>query len=293
MTNTDTGPRLRMPERVADALTCPVCGQALSRDARGLLCPARHSFNVAREGYAGLLTGATPPGTGDSKEMVADRLRFQTAGHYDPIARALADALTGGARDPLIVDVGGGTGHYLARILDALPDAVGLTTDVSKFAARKAAKAHPRAGAVTADSWRILPLVTGGVDALVNVFAPRNAAEFHRVLAPTGRLVVVTPASDHLAELRPALGLLDVDPRKDERLAESLHTRFAPAGERSVRFAMDLSHPDALTVVGMGPSARHVTPQDLAARVASLPDPVRVTASVRVGTYRPEPARRS
>ena len=289
MTNTHTGPRLRMPERVASALACPVCGRALSRDPRGLTCSARHGFNVAREGYAGLLTGATPPGTGDSKEMVADRLRFQAAGHYDHIGRALAEALTGVGADPLIVDVGGGTGHYLAQVLEATPGAVGLTTDVSKFAARKAARVHPRAGAVTADSWRVLPLADGVADVLLNVFAPRNAAEFHRVLAPTGTLLVVTPETDHLTELRSALGLLEVDPRKDERLAHSLHAHFAPVQARSVRFDLDLPHPDALTVVGMGPSARHITPEDLAERVSALPDPVRVTASIRLGAYRPLP----
>lgn len=288
MANTHTSPRLRMPEPVTAVLTCPVCGQALAQDPSGLTCPSRHGFNVAREGYAGLLTGATPPGTGDGKEMVADRLRFQTAGHYDPIGRALVKVLSDGpiAAAPLIVDVGGGTGHYLAQVLDALPEAVGLTTDVSKFAARKAAKAHSRAGAVTADSWRALPLATGSVDVVLNVFAPRNAAEFQRVLKPTGTLVVVTPEADHLTELRTALDLLEVDPRKDERLAESLHGHFAPAEARTVRFDMDLPHQDALTVVGMGPSARHVTREELAARVETLPDPVRVTASVRVGTYR-------
>lgn len=289
MPNTHTGPRLRMPQRVAHALACPVCGQALAQDPRGLTCPARHGFNVAREGYAGLLTGDTPPGTGDSKEMVADRLRFQAAGHYDPIGRALAEAVAGVGADPLIVDVGGGTGHYLAQVLEATPGAVGLTTDVSKFAARKAAKAHPRAGAVTADSWRVLPLADGVADALLNVFAPRNAAEFHRVLAPTGTLLVVTPEPDHLVELRTALGLLEVDPRKDERLAQSLRTHFAPVQARSVRFDLDLAHPDALTVVGMGPSARHITPEALAERVADLPDPMRVTASIRLGAYRPLP----
>ncbi|WP_116246851.1 putative RNA methyltransferase [Nocardiopsis sp. FIRDI 009] len=287
-----TGPRLRMPDAVAAALACPTCGAALTTGERGLACAAGHSFNVAREGYASLLTGATPPGTGDSREMVADRLRFQRAGHYDPVGRALAQTLRRALADraaPLLADVGGGTGHYLTQVLTALPDAVGLTLDVSKFAARHAARAHPRGGAVTADAWRALPLRTDSVDALLNVFAPRSAAEFHRVLRPDGVLVVVTPAADHLAELRSPLGLLDVDPRKDERLAEGLHGHFTPAGERELRFTMNLTHDDAATVVGMGPSARHIGPDDLRARVAALPEPVAVTASMRLHLYRPGP----
>lgn len=282
-----TGPRLRMPDRVAAALACPVCGDGLVRGARGLACDRGHAFDIAREGYASLLTGATPPGTGDSREMVADRVRFQDAGHYDPLGRALAEALTQAVPAPVVADLGGGTGHYLTQVLQARPDAVGLTLDVSKFAVRRAARAHERGGAVTADTWRTLPLRTGSVDALLNVFAPRNAAEFRRVLRPEGVLVVVTPDTDHLAELRASLGLLEVDPRKDERLAGSLHGDFVPVGTRPLRFTMELGHDDAATVVGMGPSARHIDPEDLRERIAALSDPVTVTASVRVHTYRP------
>ncbi|MBB6119857.1 23S rRNA (guanine745-N1)-methyltransferase [Nocardiopsis algeriensis] len=293
MASTDTthraGPRLRMPGAVAAALACPVCTSGLEPRERGLSCDAGHSFDVAREGYAALLTGATPPGSGDTKEMVADRLRFQQAGHYEPLAGALADTL---AREltvpaPLVADIGGGTGHYLARVLDALPDAVGLTVDVSKFAARKAARAHERGGAVTADAWRALPLRQDCADALLNVFAPRGADEFHRVLRPGGVLLVVTPAADHLAELRGPLGLLEVDPRKDERLADTLHGRFAPDGTRELRFPLELTRADTATVVGMGPSARHIDPAALHARIAALPEPVAATASVRLHTYRP------
>lgn len=278
-----------MPGSVAAALACPACGGGLHPSERGLTCPAGHSFNVAREGYASLLTGATPPGGGDSKEMVADRVRFQEAGHHDPISAALVGILAREltSRAPMVVDVGGGTGHHMARLLEALPSAVGLTVDASKFAVRRAARVHERGGAVTADTWRRLPLREGRAHALVNVFAPRNAAEFHRVLAPEGVLVVVTPAAEHLHELREPLGLVKVDPRKDERLAESLHGHFTPFGVEESRFTMTLDHADAATVVGMGPSARHVDAEDLRSRVAALPEPVAVTASVHLHCYRP------
>lgn len=278
-----------MPDPVTSVLTCPVCGHDLTPDERGLRCARGHTFDVAREGYAGLLTGATPPGTGDSKEMVADRLRFQRAGHYDPIGRVLAQTLAEHLRAPapLIADIGGGTGHYLAQVLQALPHAVGLTVDASKWAARKAARIHERGGAVTADAWRGLPLRAASTDALLNVFAPRDAEEFHRVLHSDGVLVVVTPATDHLAELREPLGLLEVDPHKDARLAESLHGRFTPLDTTDLRLALRLSREEVTTVVGMGPSARHIAPEDLRFRVAELPDPVAVTASVRLYAYRP------
>lgn len=288
-TNPTRPTRLRMPDPVLSALACPVCGNALALGEQGLSCTHGHTFDIAREGYAALLTGSTPPGTGDSKEMITDRLRFQQAGHYDPIGRALAQILDQHLEEPtpLVVDIGGGTGHYLAQVLKALPHAAGLTVDASKWAARRAARTHERGGAVTADVWQGLPLRKASVDVLLNVFAPRHAEEFHRVLRPDGVLMVVVPAADHLIELRGPLGLLEVDPYKDTRLAESLHDRFTPADLTELHLPLHLSHEDITTVVGMGPSAHHLAPETLRTRLADLPDPVPVTASVRLYTYRP------
>ena len=56
---------------------------------------------------------------------------------------------------------------------------------------------------------------------MLSVFGPRNAAEIRRVLAPGGALLVATPGPGHLAELRPALGLIGIDERKAERLADA------------------------------------------------------------------------
>ncbi len=48
---------------------------------------------------------------------------------------------------------------------------------------------------------------------------------------------------------------------------------------------MRLSAADVRTVVAMGPSAWHTDPAELDARLAALPDPVEVTASVTVASY--------
>ena len=62
--------------------------------------------------------------------------------------------------------------------------AQGLAFDVTKPALRRAARAHPRVGAVLADTWGPLPLADGSADVLLNVFAPRNGPEMRRVLRP-------------------------------------------------------------------------------------------------------------
>ncbi|MFG1887230.1 putative RNA methyltransferase [Micromonospora sp. NPDC049051] len=284
-----------MDPRIVDRLRCPVCAEPLAEvdtgGARALRCARRHSFDVARQGYVNLLAGRAPH-AGDTAEMVAARADFLAAGHYDLISTALAAAATeavdrAAGAYPLVVDAGAGTGRHLAAVLAALPDATGLALDVSKPALRRAARAHPRAAAALADTWQRLPLADGAATVLLNVFAPRNGAEFHRVLDPAGSLLVVTPAADHLTELVSALGLLRVDPAKADRVAESLGGRFTPASASEHRRELALTGPEVATLVGMGPSAWHTDPAGLAARVTALAEPVRVTVAVQLTVWRP------
>jgi 23S rRNA (guanine745-N1)-methyltransferase len=251
-----------------------------------LRCPSGHSFDQARQGYV-QLSAAPLTHPGDSAAMVAARGTFLAAGHFAAISAAVRDAAAAAWPGDLVLDVGAGTGHYLARVLDELPEAWGLALDASKAAARRVAGVHPRADAIVADVWRPLPLGDGSVGVLIDVFAPRNAPEFARVLRGDGVLVVVTPAADHLTELVEALDLLHVDPAKSERLADTFDTTFRVASWRPYRWAMDLTHDDVGALVGMGPTAWHADPAALAARIATVPAPVRVTASVTVSIYRP------
>jgi 23S rRNA (guanine745-N1)-methyltransferase len=270
-------------------LRCPVCALPLAAEDgdRALRCPRGHSFDIARQGYVNLAAGRAPH-SGDTAEMVAAREAFLHAGRYDFIADALAGAgRTAAPRPGLVVDAGAGTGWHLAAVLDALPPAAGLALDVSKPALRRAARAHPRAGAALCDTWGRLPLADGSAGLLLNVFAPRNGREFGRVLRADGALLVVTPAAEHLAELVERLGLLRVDPDKAERVAGSLADHFTLERAETHRRVLRLSHGEVRTLVGMGPSAWHADPERRAERVDALSEPVTVTAAVRLGLYRP------
>jgi 23S rRNA (guanine745-N1)-methyltransferase len=276
-----------MLAEVVRCLACPYCGSDLSEVDGALRCAGGHAFDLSRHGYATLLPRGVRPGAeaGDDAGMVAARADFLAAGHYAPVADGIVAALAGAPPGPL-VDVGAGTGQHLAAVLDAEPARVGVAIDVSRYAARRAARAHPRAGAVVADAWRALPVRGGAAAGVLDVFAPRNGAETARVLRPGGLLVVVTPADDHLGELVGALGLLTVDVRKEARLAAALEPHLEPAGRDERRWTLRLDRSAALAAVAMGPSARHLTSAELAGRIAAVPDPVEVTAAVDVRTYR-------
>lgn len=266
-------------------LRCPVCGAGLAQSGGALRCPAGHSFDIARQGYADLTAGRLTH-AGDTAEMVIARDSVLAAGHFDFVAAAVVKALSAYS-EGLAAEVGAGTGFYLAALLDAAPGLAGLALDVSKPALRRAARRHPRLAAVRADAWRRLPVADGAACVVLNVFAPRAPAEFHRILRPGGALVTVTPEPAHLRELVDALGLLGVDPDKDGRLVSGLGPYFALEDRASHGRRLALSHPEARALVSMGPSAWHIDPAALDARLAALHPPVRVHASVRVSVWHP------
>jgi 23S rRNA (guanine745-N1)-methyltransferase len=280
---------------------CPVCGGALRPTRAGLRCVSGHSFDRARQGYVSMLAGGAPTGMGDTPEMVRSREEFLGAGHYAPIAAMLADhaaayagplaaapwlpgdRLTGG----LVVDAGAGTGYYLRNVLDRLPAALGLALDISKPALRRAARAHRRASAVAWDIREPFPVRSRAASLVLNVFAPRNGAEFHRILRPDGALLVVTPTAGHLGSLPRTLGLLSVDAHKDVRMERALSPHFALLQRDERNLALTLSHAQVEALVRMGPSAHHLRDDEISRRTATLPEPVSVTASFAVSVYRP------
>ncbi|MGA9870091.1 MAG: methyltransferase domain-containing protein [Rhodococcus sp. (in: high G+C Gram-positive bacteria)] len=266
---------------VVDLLICPHCGADLDMADTTMLCDRGHSFDVARQGYVSLLPGSAGKITGDSADMIAARAEFLAGGHFDPIADAVVAAV--GGRET-VLEVGAGSGHYLSGVLDATGGR-GIGVDVSKAAARRIARAHPRIGSVVADVWHGLPVRSASIGAATCVFSPRNAVELRRVLGPDGILVVVTPTERHQQELIGALGLIGVDEDKARRLGDTLSGRFGQVDRTSVEHRMSLTHSDVASLVSMGPSARHTTDTSRTEAIARLPERVDVTLSVTVGTY--------
>ena len=275
--------RRRALAAAAAYLRCPVCAGPLHLGGSQLACRRNHGFDIARHGYVNLTAGRAGPGTGDTCAMVAARDRFLSRGHYQPLAAAVRSLAA--RHDPglpgLVVDLAGGAGHYLAGVLDALPRRHGACIDLSVPALRRAARAHPRAAALGADVWRPLPLADRSAALVLSIFGPRNAAETGRILTPEGTLLIAVPGTGHLRELQRPLGMIGVDRRKPQRLAGS-YRDYARSGVTSVNYQLSLDHADLTSLVSMGPSARHITPQALAARIRSLPSPFTVTVELQI-----------
>jgi 23S rRNA (guanine745-N1)-methyltransferase len=273
-------------DTVADRLRCPICGGSLQCSDRRMLCPAGHAFDIARHGYANLISGHRRH-RGDDAGMVAARERFLGAGHYQQLSSTLAElaAAHAPAGEGLVVDLAGGTGHHLSAVLDACPHRYGLCVEASTHALRRAARAHPRAAAIGADVWAPLPVRSGAAAVVLSVFGPRGVTEIERILGPGGVVVVATPLPAHLGEVGRLVGGIGIDPRKPERLAASFR-HFERLALEHVTRRIALRRDEVHDVVAMGPSARHLSDDDLDRTIARLPESTDVTVAVEVSVHR-------
>ena len=286
-----------MLSHIVDILADPNDGTALSGadDFSRLVSESGHSYDVAKQGYVTLAAGAGLKHKGDDMDMVNARETYLAMGHFAPFVEAVTGAVQDGldsaslaeSTPASLLEVGAGTGYYLAHTLDSIAEARGVGLDISPHAAKHLAKCHPRVGAVVADVWERLPIQDESVDAISVVFAPRNPAEFQRVLAPGGQVIVLTPGAGHLDELREPLGILGVEEGKVERMYEQAEGYLEQAADPvDISFPIELDKASIAAQVGMSPSARHISAGELAERMAALPPTLMVTARARLDRLR-------
>lgn len=257
-----------------EVLQCPLCQGAFELEGRSVRCAARHTFDLARQGYLNLL-GGPEPGNADTAAMLGARERVHASGLFSEIGSRIAHLLTGQQR---ILEVGSGTAYYLRRSLGPDADRVGIALDVSKAAARHAARSDPRIAAVVADVWRPLPIRADSLHALICAFAPRNLPEFARVLRTDGRLIIVTPRAEHLAGLRDQHGLLSVPTGKDQQIATAAAEFFKLQSTTRYAEFHQISAETATDLIAMGPNAFHRAPQVM------RPTPVNIDVEIQCFT---------
>jgi 23S rRNA (guanine745-N1)-methyltransferase len=177
----------------------------LVRGHRAYLCPAGHSFDIARSGYVNLLQPQDRRSleAGDSKAAVEARAALDIAGVGRAIVDAVIDKIT--TLDPragaVVVDLGSGSGEMLGRLSERRAIS-GVGIDLSTAAIDFAARRFPALTWVVANADRRLPIQDDSVDVVLSIHGRRNPSESLRVLKAVGLLIVALPAPDDLIELR-------------------------------------------------------------------------------------------
>ena len=185
---------------------CPICKSPLVKNEKSYVCPNRHTFDVAREGYVNLLPSgkANSAIPGDGKEMVASRTRLLESGAYADFAAALSDIVRDyGVKSPVILDAGCGQGYYDRAVKDKNEcELYGI--DISKFAV-KYASSHNKDMSYAVAGVYDMPILDGSVDVLMSVFSPIAQDEFCRVVKSGGIAVIAVPGPRHLFGLKEIL----------------------------------------------------------------------------------------
>ena len=218
------------------ALRCPLDAMPLVLEDGSLICSNGHRYDIGKQGYANLLSvqHKRSLNPGDSKDMVSARQSFLSAGFYEPIAKSVMHSVSQAAKLPAaqspaakspvtVLDAGCGEGYYLHYLSEHHRGPLNIIGfDISKWAVQRAARrCH---GTWMVASNKNIPLVDSSVDVVLEMFGFPDYASFERILAPGGRLIRVTPAPQHLIELRRLIYPQVHQMANADRYPSSLHT---------------------------------------------------------------------
>jgi len=228
--------------------------------------------------------------------MIAARTRFFDAGHYQPLADAIAELivghLPGDAVAPVVVDAGCGEGYYLRRLRRRLagaasPAAVLAGLDVSKHGIRVASKRDRQGSYAVAGSYR-MPVREAAVNVLLTQFSPVSAVDFRRVVLPGGAVLVGGPGAGHLFSLKELLYRTPSGHDPAPAPALGRESGFEPLAVHRIGYDLSLEGPQQVAdLLAMTPFFWSASPE-VQARLAAL-DRLETRVDVVLQVYRRSP----
>jgi 23S rRNA (guanine745-N1)-methyltransferase len=181
---------------------CPLCQQALTLIDKSYRCSKNHSFDLAKQGYVNLLPVQFKhsKAPGDNKAMVQARRAFLDKGFYQPLVdNILALYEVYAELSDNVFDAGCGEGFYTHQHKNDQNKVYGV--DIAKETIKIAAKRYQDCSFSVA-TLSDLPFDDEHFGWLYSVYAPILETEFTRILKKGGYLLTVTPAENHLIELK-------------------------------------------------------------------------------------------
>ncbi|EHZ6871859.1 23S rRNA (guanine(745)-N(1))-methyltransferase [Providencia hangzhouensis] len=243
---------------------CPLCFTPLNFMHNSYRCAENHQFDCAKEGYVNLLPvqHKRSKDPGDNAEMMQARRQFLDAGHYHPMREKVAEKIIQfiPSSNTSLLDIGCGEGYYTdyfsRELAKHFEKYTVLGLDVSKVAVRYAAKRYKSVRFCVGTSHR-LPFSNNSLGGVVRIYAPCKAQELSRVLVSKGMLITVTPAAEHLQELKALIyDEVKLHPTKDEDLPN-----FSLIDSCQLNYKMALTGQEAYELLMMTPFAWRASEQ--------------------------------
>ena len=236
--------------------TCPLCSLPLLDQVGVFRCENNHSFDLAKENYLNLLPVQFKhsKNPGDNKAMVNARRAFLEQGYYQPLMNRLLalynEKVTANSDKPaMVLDAGCGEGFYTHQHKNDQNSVYGV--DIAKEAIKKAGKKYQQCHFSVATLSK-LPFADNLFSWIVSVYAPILENEFTRVLSPGGFLLTVTPAKQHLMQLKQCI----YDDAKEHDVEKLPIENLSLVHQENVSYQMQLkSGQDTLNLLSMTPFA--------------------------------------
>lgn len=253
---------------MSSLLICPLCKSRLVKEVHCYKCTNNHTYDIAKEGYTNLLliNQKSSLDPGDDKSMVDSRRAFLDQGFYHSTVESIAHVIlartasNGASQDAVklrILDSGCGEGYYLdalRRLLSVkVPELETYGFDISKYAIQLASKKYRESTFFVSNINYDFPFADTSFDFVLNIFSPRNSAEFFRILKADGRLIVVYPAVNHINRLRSVLKYGITYEEKTSDILANLSQCFDLEQTLKVEHTVDLSAKDVNNLAKMSP----------------------------------------
>lgn len=231
---------------------CPLCQQALTLTDKTYTCSNNHSFDQAKQGYVNLLPVQFKhsKAPGDNKEMVIARRAFLDKQFYQPLVdKMLALYQQYGQQNAPLLDAGCGEGFYTHqhKTTENQVYGVDIAKETIKIAAKRYQNCHFSVGTLSKLSFN-----DNFFNWIVSVYAPILESEFTRILQQDGYLLTVTPAENHLFELKE---LIYQQANKHD-ITKTPIDKLTLVEEQKLTYTMNFEHSDdVLNLLAMTPFA--------------------------------------
>lgn len=241
-----------MPSANYAQYRCPLCQSELLHNNKTYRCENNHSFDQAKQGYVNLLPvqfkHSKEPG--DNKAMVQARRAFLDQGFYQPLVDEMLSLYQDYADTNVdVFDAGCGEGFYTHQHKQDNNSVYGI--DIAKETIKIAAKRYQDcffSVATLSDT----PFDDEKFGWIYSVYAPLLENEFTRILQEQGFLLTVTPAENHLYELK---SLIYRQAQKHDTSKQPIEN-LKLVKEHRLNYIMDFNRSeDVLNLLAMTPFA--------------------------------------